>query len=232
MQLNIPQPCQQNYHDMQPVQEGRFCASCAKRVIDFTNYSNAQLVDFFKKYPNGVCGRLRHDQLQNCLQNKPAHRSRVGVPAYLLGLGLSLFFPARNAEASMADTVPLQLPVNRLVPLVSLPVLSTISGIITDTLHHPIDGALVRVFGTTLRTVSDVNGRFFLKLPDSLARSHVQIEVEAAGCLGQLMGVPVTAPEVKVQMQPDEPIFLGKIATTGAIWVKRSWWQKIKDWFR
>jgi hypothetical protein len=49
LQLTIPKPCHENWEQMTPVEQGRFCASCQKQVIDFTNMNDRQLATFFKK---------------------------------------------------------------------------------------------------------------------------------------------------------------------------------------
>jgi hypothetical protein len=48
---------------MTPTEKGKFCGSCQKTVVDFTNMSDRQIVEFFKKPPSSVCGRVYNDQL-------------------------------------------------------------------------------------------------------------------------------------------------------------------------
>lgn len=61
--LSIPNPCHQDWDAMTQKEKGRFCASCQKTVIDFTNMSDRQIAEFFKKPPASVCGRIYNDQL-------------------------------------------------------------------------------------------------------------------------------------------------------------------------
>jgi hypothetical protein len=35
-QLQIPEPCHEDWNKMTPVHKGRFCDSCEKAVVDFT----------------------------------------------------------------------------------------------------------------------------------------------------------------------------------------------------
>ena len=64
IQLNIPNPCHENWDQMTPVDKGRFCGSCQKQVVDFTTMSDEQLILFFKKQilssskDGSVCGRF------------------------------------------------------------------------------------------------------------------------------------------------------------------------------
>jgi|SRR5215204_809951 len=64
IQLAIPKPCHENWDAMTPNVRGKFCASCQKAVIDFTQMSDRQLADFFRKPPSSVCGRVYDDQLR------------------------------------------------------------------------------------------------------------------------------------------------------------------------
>ncbi|MEO5948487.1 MAG: carboxypeptidase-like regulatory domain-containing protein [Chitinophagaceae bacterium] len=71
--LSIAEPCHENWENMNPdanarpddpVGRGKFCGSCQKQVIDFSNMSDREVAQFFKKPSTGsVCGRFMTDQL-------------------------------------------------------------------------------------------------------------------------------------------------------------------------
>ena len=48
LKLHIPESCQEEWQDMLPHSKGRYCLSCQKQVIDFTNMTDSQLVEFLK----------------------------------------------------------------------------------------------------------------------------------------------------------------------------------------
>ncbi len=62
--LTVQSPCHENWDQMQPAEQGKFCASCCKTVTDFTGMSDRQLADFFKKPKENICGRFYADQLE------------------------------------------------------------------------------------------------------------------------------------------------------------------------
>jgi hypothetical protein len=69
IQLSIADPCHENWDNMTAAEKGRFCGSCQKQVIDFTNMSDSQLAAFFKKPSTGsVCGRFYEDQLDRSIE--------------------------------------------------------------------------------------------------------------------------------------------------------------------
>ena len=71
LQLVLTNPCSQQWDDMQPHHAGRFCDSCAKHVVDLTAKSDAELIQFFKKKKDNVCGRLLASQLNRELLLPP-----------------------------------------------------------------------------------------------------------------------------------------------------------------
>lgn len=71
MALQIEKPCQQNFEGMAPTENGRFCNQCQSTVIDFTNYSDAELLNFFdSQNSRSVCGRLTTEQLNRPIETE------------------------------------------------------------------------------------------------------------------------------------------------------------------
>lgn len=63
-QLQLVNPCTENWDKMTPNEQGRHCDNCNKTVIDFTQYTDCQLIEFFKKAKDGICGRATKLQMQ------------------------------------------------------------------------------------------------------------------------------------------------------------------------
>jgi len=66
-QLLLYNPCHEQWGDMQPNTEGRFCGSCQKTVVDFTGMSDRELLVWFAHGRSNVCGRMTEDQLNRDL---------------------------------------------------------------------------------------------------------------------------------------------------------------------
>jgi len=65
MKIDIKEPCHENWEAMTPNQQGAFCGSCQKDVVDFSKMSLQGIKNFFSKPQNGkVCGRFEEKQLQ------------------------------------------------------------------------------------------------------------------------------------------------------------------------
>ncbi|MES2726159.1 MAG: energy transducer TonB [Bacteroidota bacterium] len=64
MKINIPKPCHENWSNMTPNEQGRFCVSCQKTVLDFTNWNTLDIQNYFAKYyGQKICGRFNNEQL-------------------------------------------------------------------------------------------------------------------------------------------------------------------------
>lgn len=65
-QIQINEPCSEDWHKMTNLEKGKFCNSCKKQVFDFTQFSNIELARKIKKGEN-LCGRFKEEQLNTDL---------------------------------------------------------------------------------------------------------------------------------------------------------------------
>lgn len=85
--LHIPQPCDENWNTMTPAEQGRFCQSCCKTVVDFSNMSDKEVLNILAKAPGKTCGRFAEEQLHRPLY----HEAPVVLKPYKVFL--SAFIP-------------------------------------------------------------------------------------------------------------------------------------------
>jgi hypothetical protein len=72
--FKIPEPCHEDWNSMTPTTKGRFCSSCDKTVIDFTNMSRYEIGSYLKEHQaSGVCGHIYTSQLDQIVLRIPAH---------------------------------------------------------------------------------------------------------------------------------------------------------------
>ncbi|MET3038399.1 hypothetical protein ABXT08_20115 [Chryseobacterium sp. NRRL B-14859] len=58
-QIRIQNPCPEKWENMQDFSEGKFCEKCSKCVVDFTDKTDEQIQDVFKKADGKeICGRI------------------------------------------------------------------------------------------------------------------------------------------------------------------------------
>jgi hypothetical protein len=63
--LEIKTPCSENFNTMIPNQQGSFCNSCAKNVIDLSKKTNSEIAKFITETKDtNICARLKTTQLE------------------------------------------------------------------------------------------------------------------------------------------------------------------------
>ncbi|MEX8548252.1 MAG: energy transducer TonB [Mucilaginibacter sp.] len=55
--------CNRKWEEMTPVAGGRFCNSCQKKVVDFTDKTNDEIAAYLMGSTTQVCGRFQQSQL-------------------------------------------------------------------------------------------------------------------------------------------------------------------------
>lgn len=64
MRISIENPCHEDWQGMTPEAQGRFCSACEKTVIDFSQMSDAEILQYFSQpRTEKVCGRFTSEQL-------------------------------------------------------------------------------------------------------------------------------------------------------------------------
>lgn len=101
LKLIISEPCHENWSAMSPNNQGRFCDSCAKSVVDFSGYSDSDILKFLViNKDQKTCGRFRASQLERPLielQPYSAVSSSFSLRAVLFGATLSSLLAAEKA---------------------------------------------------------------------------------------------------------------------------------------
>lgn len=107
MKISIPEPCNENWGAMTPNEQGRFCQSCQKTVVDFTNWSTTDIQNYFTRhYGQKVCGRFKNEQLTQIDIQIPTQlfsyipASRKFALALLIVFGTTLFSCTDNSGNS------------------------------------------------------------------------------------------------------------------------------------
>lgn len=93
VQYSIAEPCHESWSAMTPTEQGRFCQSCAKPVVDFTRMSDAQVLQFMSTTTGSVCGRMTSYQLNRDFTpyDTNAQTRSFSLRALVLGTALTTF---------------------------------------------------------------------------------------------------------------------------------------------
>src|SRR3954466_11261870 len=88
--VSVPQPCHESWDAMTPQEQGRFCASCAKTVIDFSQMSDTQVLNYLSQSKGRLCGRFAQDQIERPLVPVNKEKKKIWWMAALMPLTLLL----------------------------------------------------------------------------------------------------------------------------------------------
>jgi hypothetical protein len=226
--LTIAEPCHENWNRMSPAEQGRFCGSCSKQVMDFSSMSDAQLVAFFQKPSGGsICGRFREEQLDRELS---ARGKRLTWLRYFFSILLpALFISKASGQRLMGKTAYTQkdttrVPVGHEIRTLGMVLPTTITPVCKDTVvkttvadkkvkqvrvtgrivdeeGKPVPAASILVTGSGKLLHADVEGRFmFISASDNL----LEFVCSSAGYQSQPYIYPFTlqySSEVDVTVQ-------------------------------
>ena len=206
--IQIPKLCPERWDEMQPTEQGRFCAGCQKTVVDYTALSDRELVKLLAHASETSCGRFRDEQL-----NRPLTVSNPGISSsyrqWIGLLALSVFgwqtaraqqnqanrssrpYPGQSVSLQPArpDYTVTSLPSRTTISTISPEVESVITGrvMISDSGGNliPVSNAYIIIgqSGGTSQAQTDPLGTYRLLLPTRLLTPQLTIRavtVEAA----------------------------------------------------
>lgn len=191
--LSIPQPCHERWDTMTPSEKGRFCASCQKQVVDFSGLSDREVIQLIEQTSESICGQLHPSQMNRPMVFEPwAQRASARFSGFFAGLML----------LSSADTVSSQNISNEVetasVQDVSGTTLADVSNKVQqDTLKNAIHGRVIDAKtmapivnadiwikqDSRIRTKSDSQGAFILKIPGERLEKTSRLTVQVNGYL-------------------------------------------------
>lgn len=259
IQLSIPEPCHEKWSEMTPKEQGRFCKSCEKILVDFTAMSDQQLINYFQNYNGKLCGRFRKDQMNRTIKPLPSPSfSRSYAASGLLAAGL-LFGGMAEAQVNpingkivlgqTKDDEDCEMPILIdgedivcIFPELSdidseceMPISMIISGKITEAYsNNPIIGASIYIENTNTGTVTDVNGNYMLEIPQNLQDQIINLSVSYIGFEDESRIINLANLDTKdlnIVMEMSEQIILGEVYFHEPTPEhKKSTITKIKDW--
>jgi len=168
--------------------QGRHCESCNKTVIDFSLYTDKELVEFFEKANGKVCGNFMPYQLDRTIlvveQNK-----RTFFHKLFLGSALASWLGLLNNASAQTTTTTPQLTLqqdNSRKPTHALikngqESSCKLSGKVTDIQKAPMPGVEIQLFDSASQNVletvyTDSAGYFTTPVPEKYIKKTVELQ--------------------------------------------------------
>lgn len=161
LHISIPQPCHENWEAMTPVEKGKFCSTCQKKVFDFTKVSDKEIIEILNS-ENVTCGRFTTAQLnRNLYTNQQKSSFWLVVSVAILGF-LGLGNKISYAQVKN-DSVKVETKNNlRTKDTINSNLTRNIKGNVSDKLGTLV-AAKILVEGTLNETLTDFDGNFEIK---------------------------------------------------------------------
>jgi len=160
IQISIPQPCSEDWSKMTPQEQGWFCDSCQKCVVNFTGFTDEELYKYFAEHSGKkVCGRFQNRQLKRVVALPPEPRNRFY--RWFISLGFVVFLSELLGTEAKAQE-PVTSPARKQSKQKPGAVLGTIS----DEKGNPVKQAQVYILysdGTKSVTTTDDEGNYVIK---------------------------------------------------------------------
>lgn len=240
--LSIPKPCNEKWETFTQKDNGGYCSSCSKVVVDFTKMSDHQILEFIKNKKAHTCGRFTKDQLKS-YQDLVLPKINPGMTllkAGFLGLVLALITKEATAQDVIAKANTEQVIELKAIPTTSdaLTAIKSIKGIVKDENGDPLPAVNIILKNTTIGTATDANGQFELtgdfKEGDVLLFSfigYVTEEYVIPKQLSQSFQIPLS---IDISMNMDEVVMMGELLVDDVYQEKSSlgkFWDKVKNIF-
>ena len=196
--ISIPQPCAQPWAAMTPTAAGRHCAACATEVVDFTTFSEAEILAFLARQGGrAVCANAYATQVAP----PPVGRWRRWALAGLALLG----WQSASSCATQPPQQPPTTPVAAAPGPAAAPQRVVIRGQVLDGAKGPgVAGAFIFINDTQYGTVTDENGRFELVLApgwEPVRAGALTLRVQGSPFVFKPQSVPVN---LRTAVQPIE----------------------------
>jgi CarboxypepD_reg-like domain/Secretion system C-terminal sorting domain/Carboxypeptidase regulatory-like domain len=186
IQLSIPEPCHQNWDKMNLTEQGRFCNACAKQVVDFSNMSDTQVLNYFSALKDEkVCGRAYPDQLERAITMPAEPKKRLFWYWNYITMLFLFFSKSNNAKAQGGIKIIMESQLksktspditNALQGRLGGIVISNtniIKGKITDDKGEPLAGVTVKIKDAQIATATDANGFYTIKVNSKLDKLQI-----------------------------------------------------------
>jgi CarboxypepD_reg-like domain len=236
--LSISKPCSEKFGEFQKTSTGGFCNLCQKEVVDFTNMSDGEILQYFKNGQKNTCGRFRESQLKTYPEVIP---SKKKLNFNLLGAGLISFslvsllsttnsYAQHSEQSTIMQKTQKENSKQQNANFQANNNEHIVEGIVIGEDKMPISGVAVVLKGSMIGVSTDINGKF--RFPQPLKEGNVLI-FSFVGFISQEIIISKKALDtLHITLKDDYCSLMGEVSTDEIYSSKRSFWQKVKRIFR
>ncbi len=229
--LKIENPCHQDWSSMSKVDQGKYCSHCSKTVIDFSKFSDAEIIRYLDKNKGAVCGRLKNNQVERELKFNVKDDSpflHKVFTSLFLSLSINNLYatnlPSTEQNLIAIDTFKIdsEIQENKTDKQIQ-----TIRGNVADANSKEILIQASVYINDKLNTVTDLNGDFNLNIPSDFNLDSIQLKISYVGYFPLDTSIHRLDFNKAIQFSLIRSINMDEVTITGLICVakKPKWWQ-------
>ncbi|HTF04592.1 MAG TPA: hypothetical protein VK826_11230 [Bacteroidia bacterium] len=189
--VQIDNPCTENWAQMTPTEQGRFCGQCQKQVIDFTHLTDNEILKIFAEKSSGICGQFRDGQLNRKIVhtqlNGSGSRLNAFVAGILIAVGAGTSLSAQSTTVKLPGEVnsevvkhPTGMVCTATIPAdTTKPVLN--AQVIDINTGESIPYAIVTIAGSNVGAQTDSAGNISFRIPDSFTQDTLVFVIQSPG---------------------------------------------------
>ncbi|GAA4055843.1 carboxypeptidase-like regulatory domain-containing protein [Flavobacterium chungnamense] len=237
--IQIDQPCSEDYKTFNKTDEGGFCKSCKKNVIDFTKMNDKEIFNFFTNENNKTCGIFLESQLKSYANPSLASNRTMSnsFSSCLFGLSLVSLLSLTNVYSQEQKT-----NTNTIVKEENSATKKdtnsedqnekfTVSGIVSDGII-PLPGANIYLKNYNISTQTDIDGKFTfpkqLEAGDILLVTYIGYKEKEIKVTRENQSIKMN---YSIKLDNCQIVMMGEVATNKVYQSKRTLFQKIKSLF-
>lgn len=170
MKVNLPEPCHEDWNKMDSQEKGRFCGSCQKLVIDFSQMSDTEIINYFKEYKGqNTCGHFKKSQVDRKLKEPETPHRRLFLKE--LAAACFAFFLASTDAKAQGEIIINRQHQNSQTSNEEQKTEIAINGKIVNG-NEVLSNASISIKGTEHKTNSLENGLFSIHIPNEIAQNQ------------------------------------------------------------
>lgn len=214
--ITVNDPCQEKWGSMQADNLGRFCDSCQKSVIDFTHFTDADLIKWLSNNKYKACGRFAPEQLDRFINKGSTFSLQWFKPGMIAASLVALLSLPKLSIAANAKSHPTyqssdykQFKSSYINEKVEGAFVVVKGRVIDNDDQSPVVGAQIIIKGTKISTVSRADGYFELKFRKEDFKGKIVLDLRYIGYKSQEVKVNLNKADIIVVKLKMESYILG-----------------------
>jgi hypothetical protein len=135
--MEKPKHCGQNWLEMSPIEGGRICGKCEKKIIDFSKMSWKEIENIQLQNDNSICGMYNPKQLEYWGQDIPKNKNFLYKSMTIAGLTISFAMTSYGQNENSSDSIiitgkVIDISTNEELPFTSVTLLRNKTEAMTD----------------------------------------------------------------------------------------------------